>query len=186
MGISIVFLASLYHVSVPVRTPWRRDLPGAAPGAGHLAASAASSCASTWAPRSSSTSAYGSLSAAVAVLFWLYVTALAVLIGAGLNAVVDRMWPIEDIEEARDEQTLENAAEAAEDADTELALVHARRFSRRGAPAPTSGRARRGGARTNGCTSPRRSRRSGAGGSSDAPAEAEPADNPVHEEVVRS
>ena len=35
-------------------------------------------------------SAYGSLAAPIAVLFWLYVTALAVLIGAGLNAVVDR------------------------------------------------------------------------------------------------
>jgi membrane protein len=27
--LSVVSLTSLYHVSVPVRTPWRRDLPGA-------------------------------------------------------------------------------------------------------------------------------------------------------------
>ena len=145
-GISILFLASLYHVSVPVRTPWRRDLPGAA-----LALA-------IWLLGSfilrfyldatiSSVTAYGSLSAAIAILFWLYITALAVLIGAGLNAVVDRMWPIQDTEDARDEHTLEAAAEAAEDADTELALVQARkRFRlrsarpRRRGPDPTSRR----------------------------------------------
>src|SRR6266545_78989 len=37
-------------------------------------------------------SVYGSLAAPVAVLLWLYVTALAVLIGAAVNAEVDRIW----------------------------------------------------------------------------------------------
>jgi membrane protein len=128
-GISILFLTSLYHVSVPVRTPWRRDLPGAGLALAiwllgsfvlrfYLGATVSSS------------SAYGSLAAAIAVLFWLYVTALAVLIGAGLNAVVDRTWPISDTEDARDERTAEAAQEAAEDADTELALAAARKGSR--------------------------------------------------------
>ena len=96
-------------MSVPVRTPWRRDLPGAALA---LAIWLVGSFILRYylGATVSSTSAYGSLSAAIAVLFWLYVTALAVLIGAGLNAVVDRMWPIEDIEEARDELTVEAAA----------------------------------------------------------------------------
>jgi len=39
-------------------------------------------------------SIYGSLAAPIAVLLWLYITALAVLIGATLNAEVDRFWPM--------------------------------------------------------------------------------------------
>ncbi len=126
VGISILLLTTLYHVAVPVWTPWKRDLPGAGLALGiwllgslvlrlYLGATV------------SSTSAYGSLSAAIAVLFWLYVTAIAVLIGAGLNAVVDRTWPIVVTELAREERSIEAAHEAAEDADTELALVAARR-----------------------------------------------------------
>ena len=38
---------------------------------------------------------YGSLAAPIAVLLWLYITALAVLIGATLNAEVDRLWPVD-------------------------------------------------------------------------------------------
>ncbi|GAA3429768.1 hypothetical protein GCM10018953_69520 [Streptosporangium nondiastaticum] len=40
-------------------------------------------------------SVYGSLAAPIAVLLWLYITALAVLIGATLNAEVDRLWPVD-------------------------------------------------------------------------------------------
>jgi membrane protein len=175
--VSIVFLASLYHVAVPVRTPWRRDLPGAVLALAiwllgsfilryYLGATV------------SSTSAYGSLSAAIAVLFWLYVTALAVLIGAGLNAVVDRMWPIEDTEEARDEQTVEAAVEAAEDADTELALVHARKFGRRGTATPTTDEPDP--------AEPVPAEPPVTDAAPEVPAAAEAAENPVHEEVVRS
>jgi membrane protein len=39
------------------------------------------------------TSIYGPLAAPIAVLLWLYLTALAVLIGAALNAAFDREWP---------------------------------------------------------------------------------------------
>jgi membrane protein len=98
---SISFLTSLYHVSVPIRTPWRRDLPGAAfalviwvLGSVLLRVYLDTSV--------DSNSAYGSLAAPIAVLFWLYVTALAVLIGAGLNAVVDRTWPVTPTAEARE------------------------------------------------------------------------------------
>lgn len=98
--LSIVFLTTLYHLSVPVRTPWVRDLPGAVIALvmwvlgsfvlrGYLLATV------------TGPNAYGSLAAPVAVLFWLYVTGLAVLIGAALNAQVDRLWPHPATVEAR-------------------------------------------------------------------------------------
>lgn len=98
--LSIIFLATLYHLSVPVRTPWHRDLPGAVlalliwiGGSFGLRLFLAGSL--------SGVSVYGSLSAAIAVMAWLYVAALAVLIGAALNAEIDRLWPTPDTARAR-------------------------------------------------------------------------------------
>ena len=98
--LSVAFLTSLYHLSVPVRTRWRRELPGAIVAL------------MIWVLGSyllrlylettvEGPSAYGSLAAPVAVLFWLYVTALAVLIGAALNAQIDRVWPTAETARAR-------------------------------------------------------------------------------------
>ena len=39
------------------------------------------------------TSIYGPLAAPIVVLIWLYFLAIAVLIGAALNAAVDDLWP---------------------------------------------------------------------------------------------
>jgi membrane protein len=36
---------------------------------------------------------YGSLAAPVAVLLWIGVSAFAVLVGAAVNAAIDRVWP---------------------------------------------------------------------------------------------
>jgi membrane protein len=90
--LSILFLATLYHMSVPVRTAWWREVPGAAValviwiiGSLGLRLYLEGSL--------SGVSVYGSLSASIAILAWLYVAALAVLIGAALNAEIDRMWP---------------------------------------------------------------------------------------------
>ncbi len=98
--LSIVFLALLYHVSVPVRTSWWREVPGAVlalliwiGGSAGLRFYLAGSL--------SGVSVYGSLSASIAVLAWLYVAALAVLIGAALNAEIDRLWPSGDTARAR-------------------------------------------------------------------------------------
>ncbi|MGJ6963038.1 YihY/virulence factor BrkB family protein [Streptosporangium sp. G11] len=91
---SVIFLTLLYHVSVPVRTRWWRELPGAV-----LALVIWIACAAVLravlAAWFSPVSIYGSLAAPIAVLLWLYITALAVLIGATLNAEVDRLWPVE-------------------------------------------------------------------------------------------
>src|SRR6266508_4074841 len=90
--LSAGFLHTLYHLSVPVRTPWVSDLPGS-----FLALSIwiLGSFVLRWILQSTvgGTSIYGPLAAPIAVLMWLYMTAIAVLIGAALNAVVDRLWP---------------------------------------------------------------------------------------------
>jgi membrane protein len=107
--LSAGFLNTLYHLSVPVRTPWVSDLPGS-----FLALSIwiLGSFVLRWILQSTvgGTSIYGPLAAPIAVLMWLYMTAIAVLIGAALNAVVDRLWPHKSRTEA-----LEAAAASTSD-----------------------------------------------------------------------
>ncbi len=90
--LSVAFLTTLYHVSVPVRSPWREDVPGA------LVA------LTMWVLGSfllriylvhtvEGPTIYGSLAAPVAVLLWIGVSAFAVLVGAAVNAAIDRVWP---------------------------------------------------------------------------------------------
>jgi membrane protein len=92
VGVSLTLLATLYHRAVPVRAPWRRALPGAVTAmAIWLVGSVLLREWLTWAFRRTAT--YGPLSAPVAVLLFLYLTALAILIGAELNTEIERMWP---------------------------------------------------------------------------------------------
>jgi membrane protein len=89
---SACFLATLYHLSTPVRARWRAALPGALltllvwlGGSALLRLVLDQSVATT--------SIYGPLAAPIALLLWLYLTSLAVLIGAAVNAALDRVWP---------------------------------------------------------------------------------------------
>jgi membrane protein len=92
VGVSLTLLATLYHRAVPVRAPWRRALPGAVVAmAIWLVGSVVLREWLTWAFRRTAT--YGPLSAPVAVLLFLYLTALAILFGAELNTEIERMWP---------------------------------------------------------------------------------------------
>ena len=101
--ISLALLATLYHLAVPVRTPWRRALPGAVVGlVVWVVGSTLLRMWLTWAFRSTAT--YGPLSAPIAVLLFLYLTALAILFGAELNAEFDRLWPLKVTEDARREE----------------------------------------------------------------------------------
>lgn len=84
----ILFLALLYHVSVPIRIRLRYNLPGAT-------FTMACWFAGSWLLREflggtagASTSIYGPLAAPIAVLLVLYILAIAVLIGAALNAAI--------------------------------------------------------------------------------------------------
>ncbi|WP_249123996.1 YihY/virulence factor BrkB family protein [Saccharopolyspora erythraea] len=90
--LSAAFLSTLYYMSVPVHTPWRENLPGAA--AALLVWIAGSAVLRAYlAVTIQSSPFYGALSAPIAVLLWLYVTALAILIGAAINAELDRLNP---------------------------------------------------------------------------------------------
>jgi membrane protein len=101
--ISLALLTSLYHLAVPVRTPWRRAVPGAVLALViWLVGSVLLRDWLTWTFRRTAT--YGPLSAPVAVLVFLYLTALAVLIGAELNASIDHVWPVAETEKAREEE----------------------------------------------------------------------------------
>jgi YihY family inner membrane protein len=90
---SVLMLTLLYHVSVPRRTRWWREVPGAVLALiiWIICAAVLREVLAAW---FTPLSIYGSLAAPIAVLLWLYITALAVLIGATLNAEVDRLWPL--------------------------------------------------------------------------------------------
>jgi membrane protein len=91
--LSICFLATLYHVSVPVRTNWSFNLPGATFA---LAAWIVGSFLLRWVlttTAADSRSIYGPLASPIAVLLWLYLLSIAVLIGAAVNAAFDSVFP---------------------------------------------------------------------------------------------
>ncbi|MFE2554286.1 YihY/virulence factor BrkB family protein [Streptomyces sp. NPDC059355] len=111
--LSIAFLTTLYHVSVPVRSPWIEDVPGA------LVALA------MWVLGSfllriyltntvEGPTIYGSLAAPVAVLLWIGVSAFAVLVGAAVNAAIDRVWPSVATAAAREANERAREVEAAQ------------------------------------------------------------------------
>ncbi len=85
-------LTFLYVVSVPVRTPVWRHLPGALLATLGLVMGSVALRAYLDASLGQ-VSIYGSLAAPIAILAWLFVTAVAVLIGSCLNAEIDAMWP---------------------------------------------------------------------------------------------
>ncbi|WP_432494381.1 YihY/virulence factor BrkB family protein [Kineococcus gypseus] len=90
----VLCLAGLYHLSTPVRGRWWRALPGAALALLlWLLASSLLRRLLALSVGGTPTSVYGPLAAPIAVLVWFYVLTLAVLVGAALNAAVDRRWP---------------------------------------------------------------------------------------------
>jgi membrane protein len=99
--LSIFFLATLYHVSVPVRNAWRFNLPGAA---FTMFCWVFGSALLRWVlvgTAKGSTSIYGPLAAPIAVLLWMYLLSIAILIGAALNAAFDQNWPQKELTSAR-------------------------------------------------------------------------------------
>ena len=98
--VSAAALTTFYAFSVPLRTPWREHVPGA------LLALA------LWLLGSfllrlyltavlEHSPVYGALAAPMGILFWLYVTAFAVLLGAALNSELDTIMPSRETARAR-------------------------------------------------------------------------------------
>ncbi|MGW3272916.1 YihY/virulence factor BrkB family protein [Streptomyces kronopolitis] len=110
--LSVAFLTTLYHASVPVRSPWPEDIPGAVVALGMWVLG-------SFLLRLYLTSTvegptiYGSLAAPVAVLLWIGVSAFAVLVGAAMNASLDRVWPSVATAAAREEAARRLEAKAA-------------------------------------------------------------------------
>ena len=92
--ILVAVLTTLYHLGTPWSTPWVRDLPGALLAlAGWLAGSLALRVYLAQSVTGED-SIYQSFAAPLAVLLlWLYVLGFAVLVGAELNAEIERAWP---------------------------------------------------------------------------------------------
>ncbi|MFI7589187.1 YihY/virulence factor BrkB family protein [Spongisporangium articulatum] len=90
--VAVTGLTTLFHIATPVRSPWRHDLPGAVLA---LLIWVLASYVLRWTIAASvdGASIYGPLAAPIVVLIWLYFLAIAVLIGAALNAVIDEMFP---------------------------------------------------------------------------------------------
>lgn len=89
---SICFLTSLFHASIPVRTRWRADLPGAGLTLGFWIGGSALMRVVLGAS-TDTVSIYGPLAAPIAVLVWLYLISIAILVGAAFNAALDTVWP---------------------------------------------------------------------------------------------
>ena len=88
-------LVTLYHLGVPWRTPWLRDLPGALLAMVlWLIASAGLRAYLDFSARDDAV--FRQLAVPLAVVLWLYITAFVVLLGAELNAEIERMWPHRD------------------------------------------------------------------------------------------
>jgi membrane protein len=88
----IAAFTSLYHVSTPLRSPWTRDIPGAVLTL-LIWVVASFAVRGSIAASLGGTSIYGPLSAPIVLLIWLYMLAIAVLIGAALNAAIRNLWP---------------------------------------------------------------------------------------------
>lgn len=93
----LVALTWLYHVAPGWYTPWRRDLPGAVLalvvwllagwGLRFYTAELAGFTADD---------AFRGLAAPLVLLLWVYLSSMAVLLGAELNAEIERLWPSEE------------------------------------------------------------------------------------------
>ena len=87
--LAMLAIAALYRIAVPRRERWWRDLPGAAVATGvWLLGSGGLRVYGTW--LTGTDSVYGPLAGPIVALLWLWLTSLAVLLGAELNASLAR------------------------------------------------------------------------------------------------
>ena len=125
----VASITTLFHISTPRRSPWVRDVPGALLTLVIWLLS--SFVLRQWFGASvggASTSIYGPLAAPIVVLIWLYFLAIAILIGAALNAAARKLWPAEERPSSR--------AKAVEWVGTEVSRRRGARHERPLTPVP--------------------------------------------------
>jgi membrane protein len=88
VALSVVGVAGLYVIATPVPATWRHELPGALVAV-TLWVAVGAVLRVVLQASVGGTSIYGPLAAPIVVLLWLYLLALAVLVGAAVNAAVD-------------------------------------------------------------------------------------------------
>ena len=94
-GGAVAGLAVLYHLGVPGRTPWRHDLPGALLAtAVWLLGSGGLRLYGAWVLDDDSP--YGSLAGPIVGMLWVWLTGLAVLVGAEFNAQFAQRHRLDD------------------------------------------------------------------------------------------
>ncbi|WP_426566764.1 YihY/virulence factor BrkB family protein [Angustibacter sp. McL0619] len=91
--LTVASIATLFHLATPHRTSWRRDVPGAVLAL-VIWVVASVMVRKVIGASVGGSSIYGPLAATIIVLIWLYFLAIAVLIGAALNAASRELWPI--------------------------------------------------------------------------------------------
>ena len=118
--LAVVAIAVLYRVAVPHRGRWWRDLPGAMGAAGvWLLGSAGLRVYGVYLTEADTV--YGPLAGPIVALLWLWLTALAVLLGAEFNAQLDHS------QRERDDSTLTAGGIVTDDTDITSALPEGRR-----------------------------------------------------------
>ena len=94
--LAVASIATLFHISTPRRSPWLRDVPGAVLTLVIWVLASFVLRGTITASVKGGTSIYGPLSTPIVLLIFLYALAIAVLIGAALNAAIRAMWPVEE------------------------------------------------------------------------------------------
>lgn len=94
--LAVASVATLFHISTPRRSPWLRDVPGAVLTLVIWVLASFVLRGTLTASVNGGTSIYGPLSTPIVLLIFLYALAIAVLIGAALNAAIREMWPVEE------------------------------------------------------------------------------------------
>ncbi|MGB7981037.1 MAG: YihY/virulence factor BrkB family protein [Candidatus Nanopelagicales bacterium] len=114
VGVLLVLLVSLYHWAVPHRTGWAADIPGALIAIVlWVGFSWLLRWYFLWIFREGSV--YGAIAAPVAVMYWVYVTVLALMLGAAFNGALAlrRGWFVHPEHQA--ERDAPDSAGATED-----------------------------------------------------------------------
>ena len=118
--LAVLAITVLYRVAVPHRGRWWRDLPGAFGAAGvWLLGSAGLRVYGAYLTEADTV--YGPLAGPIVALLWLWLTALAVLLGAELNAQLDRS------DRDQDDTSLTAGGVVTDDSDITSALPEGRR-----------------------------------------------------------